>query len=73
MNPLFAAVVGTVVVAAVPPLRRRVVPVGSAVAGGAVALAESTVEGVSGVVGAVAGGVAGVAEALVRGERPEHS
>jgi len=70
MNPLFAAVVGTVVVAAVPPLRRRVVPVGSAVAGGAVALAESTVEGVAGVVGAVAGGVSGVAGALLHGERP---
>jgi len=55
MNPI-AIVVAGAVVAAVPPVRKRVLPVATAVAGGAL-----------GVVGAVVGGVIGVAEAVVGG------
>lgn len=68
MNPLPAVVAGVVVVA-VPPLRRRVVPVGAAVAGGAIAFAEAVVDGVAGAAGAVAGGVAGVTDAAIHGPR----
>lgn len=55
MNP-FAVIVAGAVVAAVPPVRKRVVPVATAVAGGAL-----------GVVGAAVGGAIGVVEAVVGG------
>lgn len=55
MNPL-PIIVSTAVVALVPPLRRRVVPV-----------AHATVEGSLGVVGAALGAVIGVADAAING------
>lgn len=62
MNPIAVIAAGALVVA-IPPVRKRVVPVATAVAGGAV-----------GVLGAAVGGVIGVAEAVVGGSaEPESS
>lgn len=58
MNPL-PIVVTTTVIALVPPLRRRVVPV-----------AKATLEGSLGVVGAALGAVIGVADATINGPAP---
>ena len=66
MNPVPIVVAG-VVVAAVPQVRRRVVPVSSAIAGGALGVAGATVSGVGSVAGAVIGGAGGVLSAAIGG------
>lgn len=58
MNP-FPVIITAAVVAAVPPLRRRVAPV-----------AKATVQGSVGVVGAGLGAVVGVLDAAINGAAP---
>lgn len=73
MPPVVLILGGAVAVAAVPALRRRVVPVATAVTGGAVGVAGSVLKGTVGVAGATAGAVGNVAKAAWHGraERAE--
>lgn len=72
MNPVPFVITG-VAVAAVPPLRRRVVPVSSAAISGLIGVAGATVSGVLAVVGSAVVAVSDVGEAIIHSDSPASS
>lgn len=72
MNPVPFVIAG-VAVAAVPPLRRRVVPVGSAAISGLIGVTGAAVGGAVAVVGSAVHAVSDVGDAIIHGESPASS